>query len=238
MADPYQNVRDWISKLAPGAAVPEEKVAELSQTSDYYMQTYLKSLPEYANSLEYKEKMADFQDLHQRIFGYQSPDIAGLDSFIRYNLSQSQVLAGWRKLPEYSAMFAGKPGYMSEDQYRTAYNDMLTGQEGVRKAFGLYSARKDLTQDDINKIFFGGPGSDEIRREYARVKAVKDSTDAVRGNLASTTVKATPLGPTTPMLAGYEVSSPTEPYVVPKDQQQNPDNSWGFYNRYRNQTTS
>ncbi|HQT92802.1 MAG TPA: hypothetical protein PL001_12335, partial [Candidatus Kryptobacter bacterium] len=146
----------------------------------------------------------------------------------------------------YQQMYEGKPGYMTEDQYRTARDQRVLNEAGVQDAFSTYAGRQ-LSADELNKIFYGGQGSDNIRREYARVKSMKDSADAMRGNLFSTTVKATPMGPTQPLLAGRDINAGDYRDVFPHlanspivSGESNPvpkDNQFDAYDKYRNTAT-
>lgn len=200
-----QNIRDLFDKMARRAPTPEEE-ARFTDTSEYYIRSYIRSLPEYNTSNEYQDRWAQIVEMHKKVFGYD-PDARFVDHIIRHEMTDSQVLAGMRNTDKYKAMFAGKPEWMDESQYRKLYDEKVMKQEGVTNAFSTYAGRQ-LSEDELNKIFYGGPGSEAVRREYARVQSLQASREALRGQRLNTAVKVGPTGPVQQLMAGRDAAAP------------------------------
>lgn len=224
-----QNIRDLFDKMARRAPTPDEE-ARFTGTSEYHIRAYIRSLPEFNTSNEYQDRWAQIVEMHRKVFGYD-PDARFVDHIIRHEMTDSQVLFGMRNTDKYKAMFAGKPEWMDESQYRRLYDDKVSKQDSVRNAFSTY-AGKNISEDELNKIFFGGPGSEAVRREYARVQSLQASTDALRGQRVNTAVKIGPTGPVQQLMAGREANAPSTGSMI--SQAPVTQDSWLNYEDIRN----
>lgn len=201
-------------------------IERFANTSGWNLKQYIMGQIAYNDSNEYKDRAATLEEYALQIFGHEL-GLQYLDNLIRSGVSDTVILYHWRQSPEYRSMFTGKPEFMSESQYRTAREKAVTDQFDTQAAFQEY-AGKTLTFDELNKIYYGGPWSEAIRRQYAQVQGMKASREATRGKLQTAAVKETPLGPVQPALGNYlQAATATSPLQSVPDSQR-----WRSYADY------
>ena len=227
-----RNIHDIFNRLISRDASPEE-LGRFRGTSEYYIRQYVRGQPAYRQSTEFQERFASLIETFQKVFGWQpvAPDIDAMDSWIRNDVSDTQILHHWRNTDTYRNMFAGKPLWMSEDRYREIYMDKAMNQAAVQEQFLRHQGRQ-VSGDELNKIFFGGPGSENIRLAWEHVKRAEQGYQlAYRRGTQTTGIKATPYGPVQPLLTAPVAtpapaltqapvrpeSSPLYPYPVASD---------------------
>jgi hypothetical protein len=199
--------------------VPSEtEIAQYLETSAYQVTAALRRYDSGYNATpEWGTRYTQLQALSLQIFGDYS-DPQQLDHFIRQELSDDQVMFGWRSTARYQQMYAGKPPQMSESKYRELKDTYELEGPTTRNMFKHFLGL-DVTDQDMQKIYYGGEGSADIRREYARVRALQASEDSrFKQPQINTQVELSPFGPTTPMMRGLEAGPTDLPPLPPPGQ--------------------
>lgn|SRR3990172_752176 len=206
------------------------ELAMFAESSNFAVREYAKGLTEYANSHEYKTRYAEIQDSARGIFGYEL-DPGVVNGWIRADITDSELIYNWRNTPEYTRRFAGKPAWMSEKEYLGIYDKYAAEKDITKSDFGTYGG-KLITEDDLRKIYYGGPGSEEIRKQYVEIQGRKAARESVSGKLINTTVTQTPFGPTQQLMRGISSAAgqggslpPTERFASYQDYKAGAENS-------------
>lgn len=234
-----QNIKDIFDRIIHRLPTPGE-LAQFLDSSNYAVERSVRFLPEYNLSMEYRERASRIRELGAQIFGalYGEGGTEAtwdqISQWVRAGVTDTEILYNWRQGAAYKGMYAGKPATMSEAEYRKTRETRVVEEQGVREAFSTL-AGKNLTDDDLNKIFYGGPGSDDIRKEYTRVKGLAVSYQAQQKRGAATQVQATPFGPVQPLMRGIQTLPGQSEWTggpVTQQEQSTPNARWLSYADY------
>jgi len=233
MVMPRGVVTSWMDAYYPpgGQGVPEGSTAAWGfNNSSYYQGLF--------------ERYFAIQSMAQNLFGHEltAEQVA---EFARNKISDDQILYHWRQTDEYKQIFAEKPAYMTEADFRQVLNKIQTEGAATKEAFQNYGGRA-ISDQELRQIYAGGPGTDTIRQEYTQVMGMKASADAARGKLSGSPVKDTYLGPTQPLLGiginagastgqptSFDFTAPSYTQVTPSLTSAPPTEKWLTYSDYQ-----
>lgn len=147
----------------------------------------------------FNEYKATMESLMDQTLGYRLPTQTIYNWWLS-GVTETQAVHAIRNSQAYKDMFHGKPAWMTESQYRGLREKQDLESGGLKRDWQAFYGR-ELTNDELDKIFYGGPGSETVRGEYARLQGIRTSRAAMRGKLQTADVKLTGLGPTQPLMA-------------------------------------
>lgn len=210
-AKDQQTIIDMFDKVL-GRPANANEISLLADYSQYQIEKFIRSLPDYNSSIEYQTRQSEIRNLARLFMGHDI-NVAEIDGWIRVGISDKQIMDFWRTLPEYKALYPGKPDTMDEATYRTIAEKAVTEVPNIRATWEQFNVDAagnpiKMTDQELQHILYGGAGSAATRLRWAKMQAQSQAAQVPMTRGLNGGMKATVAGPSQPLMEGQVANNP------------------------------